>query len=919
MPASRTTAGIGGAGEHDRLLATKLTVPPTRAERLPRLRLIARLDEGMARDLVLVCTPAGFGKTTLLGDWAQRAEWPVAWLSLDPDDNDPVRFWRYVAAALSRASPGVGQGVLSLLTPPNVGWSQGVVTALINELEALPTELALVLDDYHVIESAPIHEGLSFLVSHLPKPFHLVIASRSDPPLPIARLRARDRLTELRAADLRFTSKESAAFLQEVWGLDVSQEIIRALESRTEGWAVGLQLAALSLQGRPDPGVFVDAFAGTHRYVLDYLSEEVLERQPDQRRNFLLQTSVLERLSGPLCDAVTGESGGQDILEDLERANLFLIPLDEERRWYRLHHLFGDLLRARLQEAEADRIAELHRRASTWCEDHGLIDDAIRHALASGDSVRAGRLVEQHVNEPLRSGEGMVLERWLSLLSDEVVRSSPALCLAQALMLIHVGSPDTVEHLVDHAERAFERAPEPQELEVPTAGGMVAEMPAAIALLRAELAGWRGDVEGLSRFARSALAQMAEHEVGPRLWARVLLADADWINGRLADAEQRLAEVLAEGRAAHELYPELSSCFELGRVQQARGNLGQALRTFRQGLQFATEGGRFLPFNAGESHLGIAQVLYARHELDDALQHATKAVELTREVVEFRMPAFALVALAWIRQAMGDADAALDAINEASRMFPWEDVDSLWYPARTERARLLLAQGRVDEAVGWIEERGLTDEDEISYPRERDYLVLVRALLVQSEADRALGLLERLEDLAEAQAREGSSVEIRALRALALQAAGDRSRALAALGEALSMARPEGYVRVFADEGAPMGALVRSFVGAAQRGRIEPVTGAAREHLNRVIRAFTRAGQGRERAPAVGGLVEPLTERELEVLSLIAAGRRNREIADELVVTLETVKKHVSHIFDKLGAANRTEAVKHARELSLIS
>jgi LuxR family transcriptional regulator, maltose regulon positive regulatory protein len=351
-----SSADQAATRERDDLLATKLTIPRTRPDRLARSRLLEGLNQGMAQELILVCTPAGFGKTTLLADWATGVSWPVAWLSLDEGDNDPARFWRYVVAALDRAGIGVGERVLPLLTAPAVLSSQGVVTALINELEALPNEVAVILDDYHVVESAPIHEGMAFLLRHLPPQLHLVVSSRSDPPLPLARLRARGQLAELRATDLRFTAEETAAFLQEAWGLDLSPEAVAALATRTEGWAVGLQLAALSLRERPDPDAFLDAFTGTHRYVLDYLSEEVLARHPEHLTRFLLETSVLERLCGPLCDAVTGGSDGQDMLEERERANLFLFPRDQERRWWRLHHLFAELLLSRLQRAEADRV-----------------------------------------------------------------------------------------------------------------------------------------------------------------------------------------------------------------------------------------------------------------------------------------------------------------------------------------------------------------------------------------------------------------------------------------------------------------------------------------------------------------------------------------------------------------------------------
>jgi LuxR family transcriptional regulator, maltose regulon positive regulatory protein len=550
-----------------------------------------------------------------------------------------------------------------------------------------------------------------------------------------------------------------------------------------------------------------------------------------------------------------------------------------------------------------------------------VTDDAIRHALASGDALWAARLVEEHLGETLRRGESAVLARWLSLLPDDAVRSRPALCLAQALLHYHSGHFESTERLLEHAERGVDHGQQPRELVVPTEGGMVAEIPAAIALLRAELAVDRGDAEGTAAFASAALAELAEQERGPRLLARWLLAIADCMRGRLADAEPALAEVLAEGRAAPDFYPLLSSCISLGLVQQTRDKLGAALRTYREGLRFATQGGGFSAYHAGEAHLGIALVLYERNQLDDALQHAIEGVDLCRQVIELTELDRVLVALAWIRQAMGQADAALEAMNEACRLYPRQDIVDLAYGAPSERARLLLAQGRIDEAVRWTQERGLAEDDEFSFQRQGEHLVLARVLLAQSAPERALGLLERLDALAESQGRTGSLIQIRALRALALQAAGDHQGAVTLLAEALALAQPEGFIRVFADEGPPMAALLRSLIGARQRGRVAATPSPGREHLHQIVQAFEPIPSGRVASPArtATGLIEPLTDRELEVLRLLAAGRRNRDIAIELVVTLETVKKHTSHIFDKLGATNRTEAVAHARRLGLIT
>jgi LuxR family maltose regulon positive regulatory protein len=485
-------------------------------------------------------------------------------------------------------------------------------------------------------------------------------------------------------------------------------------------------------------------------------------------------------------------------------------------------------------------------------------------------------------------------------------------------MHFHHGHLDAVERLLLHAERAFDRAQELGRLELPTTGGMVAEVPAAIAVLKAGLATARGDPERAAWFARSALGQMTEQERGPRFWARWLELFADWMDGRMEDAEAGFAEVLAGGTGAPP--QRMASTFlTLSRVQHARGKLSVALHTCREGMRFATSGGRFLPFHAGECHVGIAQVLYERNELDDALEHVTNGIELTRQLVEYQLPGLGLVLLAWIRQAMGHADAALAIIDEACRIHPATDIVSLISGVHVERARLLLAQGQMATAERWVRERGLTEQDEVTYPRERDYLVLARVLLAQGRPDLALGLLERLDALAHSQGRTGSLIEIRALRSLALQAAGDRQGALSLLAEALKLARPEGYVRVFADEGPPMAALLRSLSGARQRGRVAAGSGADAEHLYRVIRAFGSAREPADKtAPAAPGLFEPLTGRELEVLRLLAAGKPNHEIAQELVVSLETVKKHANHIFDKLGAANRTQAVAHARRLGLI-
>ena len=645
------------APRRDVLLATKLHVPHPRPGYVPRPRLVARLDEGLGQGLVLVCAPAGSGKTALLAEWARRGQRPVAWLSLDAGDDDPARFWRHAVAALDGVCPGVGERIGPLLGPPAPPSFEPLVTTLINELAAASSvgQALLVLDDYHLIGSQAVHASLGFLLEHRPPGLNLVLASRSNPPLALARLRARGQLTELRAADLRFTADEAAALLQQVTtrkGVALPDRAVAAVAARTEGWAAGLQLAALSLRGQEDAASFLAAFTGSHRYVLDYLAEEVLEHQDEQVRAFLLETSVLDRLSGELCDAVTGRAGGQAMLEQVERAGLFLVPLDEVRGWWRYHHLFADLL----------------------------------------------------------------------------------------------------------------------------------------------------------------------------------------------------------------------------------------------------------------------------HELDTALRHITEGIALGRQLAYTAPLAAGLVTLAWVRQATGDRAGALDAIRQAGQVAPGPAVNGLLNPVPAQRARLKLAQGDLAGAASWAKEKGLDAGDEPRYPSEPEYLLLARVLLAQGRPGQALGLLDRLDTAAAAQDRTGSVIEIGALRALALAAVGDETAAVDALAGMLTLAWPQGYVRVFADEGPPMAALLGKLIAAQRTGK------AAAEvplgYLARLQRAFG-ADPAAPPVPsrgtaAVPGIVEPLTSRELEVLGMLAAGRSNQAIAAAFVVTLDTVKKHVSHVLDKLGAANRTEAVARARELDLI-
>jgi LuxR family maltose regulon positive regulatory protein len=930
-PGSPTPAdeGVG----LDPLLATKLHIPHARHGLVPRPRLVDQLAGALAGELTVVCAPAGFGKTALLADWARRSARPVAWLSLDTGDNDPVRFWRHVAVALDGVRTGVGQRLSRVLGPPSRPL-ETVVTALVNELAAAPGEVVLVLDDYHLIDSQAVHESVVFLLAHLPAELRLAVACRADPPLPLARLRARGELAELRADQLRFTQEEAGALLREAAGAGLPEDAVAALEARTEGWAAGLQLAGLSLRGRADVTGFVEAFSGSHRYVLDYLAEEVLDRQQEPVRAFLLETSVLERLSGALCDAVTGHAGSQQLLEAIERANLFLVPLDEVRGWWRYHPLFADLLRVRLAQEQPERLPVLHRVAAAWCEQRGLTDEAVRHALGAGDAVWAARLVERHIGTTLAWAEGATVTRWLAGLPGEQVRARPRLCALRAIQAALAGQAGELEHWLDAAEAALasESAEETAGEQAVgwEAGWLPADVPGSLMALRADLACLRGDAEGTSRLARQLLARLPAGEGGLRFNAEWNLARALWLNGELGAAEQALARLAVAARPAGE-FLAMAVCWEHGLVLHAQGRLRAALASYRQALAASAHAEDPTLPALGMVHLGVAAVLYEQDELAGALEHAAKGVAGCRQlargwsVTSARWLAESLVILAWIQRALGDHAAASAAISEAGEAEPSSDVVDLFNPAGAQRARLLLAQGKLAEAANWAAERGLDAGDPPDYPHEREYLLLARLLIARGEAERALPMLGRLRAAAAAQARTGSLVEMGAVTARALAACGDQPGALAALAEALTLAHSEGYVRVFADEGAPLAALLDQLIASRRGGGAAPAAGVPSGYLGRLRAAFrpgdTRGVPSTPRPAArviVAGLTEPLTGRELQVLTLLAAGAANQQIAEELVVALETAKKHVSHILGKLGAANRTQAVARARELGLL-
>ena len=901
------------------LLETKLYVPKPRRSLVVRRRLLDRLDRGAESKLTLVSAPAGFGKSTLVAEWLSvtpTGERTAAWLSLDQADNQPGSFWTYLVGALRTVAPAVGASTLSLLQGPQAPPIESVLATLLNELGAVPHDIVLVLDDYHVIDGREIHDGMAFLLDHLSPQLHVVIATRADPPLPLARMRGRGELTEIRAADLRFTPDEAAAYLNGAMGLDLAAGDVAALEGRTEGWIAALQLAALSIQGRDDAAGFIAGFSGDDRYIVDYLVEEVLHRQPESVRSFLLQTSILSLLSGPLCDAVTGGDGGKAMLEALDRKNLFLVPLDDRRRWYRYHHLFADVLRARLVDEQPDTMPELHRRASVWYEQNRDRSEAIRHAVAGGDIDRAADLIELAIPVMRRDRHDGAVLAWLRLLPDALVRRRPVLSVAYASVLLARGELDDVErHLRDAEQWLTATAGLPDGPGAGPAGMVVVELdefrilPALIAHYRAVHAQIRGDGPATVRHSRDVLALTSEGDDLLRGGAEAILGLASWANGDLEVAYRLHDDGMARVRRSGSLPDAIGAAIPLAEIRMAQGRLRDAREVYERGLQLATKAGEPILRGAADIHVGLADIAREQGDREAAAQHLATSTNLGEHMgFPQNRHRFHLVT-ARVRVSEGDLDGALDALHEAQRQYTFDFSPDV-HPLPAQIARVHVRQGRLADASAWARERGLSAADDLSYLREFEHITLARLLLAgggpAGSTQQAPALLERLLRAAEDGGRTAGVIEVLVLQALGHQARGDVPAALVPLARALALAEPEGYVRLFLDEGAPMAALLES---AAKRA-IEPV------YVRRLRSAF---GHGEAQTATRQPLVEPLSERELEVLRLLASDLGGPDIARELVVSLNTVRSHTKSIYAKLGVNSRREAVRRAAELDLLS
>ena len=930
-------------------LATKFYIPLPRPKVVLRPRLIERLNEGLrpnqgfGRKLTLISAPAGFGKTTLVSEWVAGCGRPIAWLSLDDGDNDPTRFLIYLVSALQTLAlsqveglalskveglalskveglaPRVGAGVLSALQSPQPPLADALLTALINEITTVPESFVLVLDDYHLIEAKPVDDALAFLVEHLPPQMHLVIATREDPQLPLARLRVRGQLTELRAADLRFTPAEAAEFLNRAMGLNLSSEDIAALEARTEGWIAGLHLAALallgraqqdtlSMQGHPDAANFIQSFTGSHHFVLDYLVEEVLQQQPESIHTFLLHTSILDRMCGALCDAVLGDpdAPGQATLEYLERANLFIVPLDNERRWYRYHHLFGELLQQRLLQRlrqsvasapgeERPGVAELHIRASSWFEANSLGLEAFHHAAAANDVERAERLISGR-GMPLhyRSTVNAILD-WLGSLPKPVKDARPSLWVRSATLSLVAGQTTGVEEWLQFAEAGFEAAGLLAEPD-----GRTRDLLGQIAAARATLALTRYQPETMIAQARRALAYLDPNDLPFRFTAFWTLAYAHLLLGDRAAALRAVTEAVAISQASGDSFSTMLAAGTLGEVQEMENDLHAAAETYQGLLRLI---GDHPQPNACEAQLGLARICYEWNDLDAADRHGQQSLELARQY-DKAVDRFVVseVFLARLKLAQGDLAGAAALLAQADQSAHQQNFVERLPEIAAAQVLVLLRQGNLAAAAHLAQAHDL--------PISR-----ARVLLAQGDASAALDVLEPLRQQMEAKGWQDERLKVMDLQAVALHAQGEKGKAVQVLCDALALAEGGGFVRLFVDEGAPMVELLSAAA----------TLGVMPDYVGKLLAAFQHVTKDEGRTTALSSsvvssssLVEPLSQRELEVLRLIAQGLSNQEIGDRLFLALNTVKGHNRVIFAKLQVQNRTEAVARARELDLL-
>jgi LuxR family maltose regulon positive regulatory protein len=898
------------------LINSKLSAPQVRAGLVARPHLFSQLEEGTLDPFTLVCAPAGYGKTALLANWIDNLKRTkqdhliIGWLSLDKDDNEPIRFLRYLVAAIETASAGIRTEAGTLLRTNAEPPLQTIMTVLINDLENLAVSTFIVLDDYQSITNKAIHESTAFLLDHLPSNVHLVMATRSDPPIPLARLRARRQMTEFRAVELRFSYEEMECLFNEMMGLGLTPKDMARLEERTEGWIAGLQMAALALKGisqtRPaDIPLFISNFAGSNRYILDYLVEEVLNHQPGEIQDFLLQSSILESLSGSLCDAVTGIRSSQSILEYLERSNLFLVPLDPDRLWYRYHHLFADLLRARLEQSAPQLVPELHTRASEWYEQNQRIPEAINHALDALDYGRACRLIEVLVEERMGALSGMsTLWDWIQRLPPEIAAARPRLCIAQAISAMFRNEVDRIEPLLRAAEQAMHLEDRP-DLQKTWRG--------SIACLRAFVADVHNDVPHAIEMAQLSLECLRPEDTAIRVYAKYMLSRAYYICGDFSQALATLTENVHEGIEAnltHVIAPSLSM---LSMIYRTQGKLRESLDLLAYGRAHIESYDPRRVTVGGLAFVGQAIVLHEWNNLEEAEKIIRRSLELCEPWTNPSATCRCDIVLARVSQSQGKLPEAAEALRSAEESIRGRSpLPEVLCDLNAVRVSFWLATQQLSKASQWAEEwqKSVHPEAAFSIPKERNEITLARVNIAEGNFEVALQTLRRLAAAAESAGRRGHLIEVRELQALALHNNGDQAQALEMLNESLALAEPQGYIRIYVDEGEPIRGLLEAYAHAASSEHVA--------YAQKLMEAFAAASPAMASIVPSLGLVEPLTAREIEILQAMAEGCSNRQIAEKLILAEGTVKFYVHAVLEKLGVHNRTQAVLEAKKQGLI-
>ncbi|MEM7535152.1 MAG: LuxR C-terminal-related transcriptional regulator [Chloroflexota bacterium] len=920
------------------ILTTKLYIPTTRTRFVARPRLIEQLAAKREGKLTLISASAGFGKTTLVSEWIAVCQQPAAWYSLDDGDNDLTRFLTYLVAASRTVDPTIGADVLALLQSPQSSPIQTILTTYLNAITTLSNSLMLVLDDYHVIHADAIHQALAFLLDHLPPQMHIVITTREDPPLPLPRLRARGQLAELRAPDLCFTAHEATQFFSEVMGLALSTDQVIALSTHTEGWIAGLQLAAISIQGRTATAsqTFIQTFTGSHQFIFDYLIEEVLQHQPDPIRDFLLQTSILDRLHGTLCDAVTGQDDGKSMLVHLERSNLFVVPLDDQRQWYRYHHLFADVLQTRLHEEQPAAVSRLHRSASNWYAQNDLPMDAVHHALATQDFAWASDLIELARPSIEKGYRDTIFRSWVEALPAELVYTRPVLNLGYVFALLEAGELAEVEARLQVIEGWLDAVQETHGMDWhkvranPLHGMIVVDeaqfqaLPASLSTARTYYTLAVGTLSDTVKYAQQALDHFPEGDYVRRGQVSGLLALAHWGHGNLNAALEAIAMAADYTEKAGSLLDIIGGAFVVADIHITLGQLNEAIRAYERAIQIVADHDEVIVLGIDNVYSGLSDL----HREQGDFAAATEALAISKRLGEPRAERIWhyrwLIAQAKLQQSVGNLDESLDRFNQAERLYirnPMPDVQ----PLAAMKTRIWLKQGKLADALNWAQERGLAVDSSLSYLQEYEHITLARVLLAQYQDDPTESLMQQIHHLlsrllqaAEAGHRIGSVIEILILQALAHHAQDSLPAALAPLERALSLAEPEGYVRTFVDEGPPLSQLLQNLIARYFMPN----------YTNKLLAALETEKESTDTTPPISPsphlptslspLIEPLSQRELDVLRLFKTELSGPEIARELVIALSTVRTHTKRIYGKLSVNNRRAAVRRAEELGLI-